>query len=156
MKKVTPGDIDTALARFLFHYRTTPHSTTGVSPAELLLGCQLRTHNTLLQPQPHNHVRNALYRQKSVHDVHAKEQTFHIGDPVFVKNFSNQGTNWLPEKRLPRPREHSPLLSALTRDTPTHWPYLSPTIPDQVQYPSGDYDFLTSSQPVRPPLIWRA
>ena len=34
----TSGDIDTCLSRFLFQYRLTPHSTTGRSPAELLLG----------------------------------------------------------------------------------------------------------------------
>ena len=48
MKKVTPEDIDTALARFLFYYRTTPQSTTGMSPAELFLGRQPRTHVTEL------------------------------------------------------------------------------------------------------------
>ena len=93
MKKVAPGDIDTALARFLFHYRTTPHCTTGLSPAELLLGRQLRTHKTLLRPQPRNRIQNTQYRQKSAHNVHAKERAFHLGDPVFVKNFSNQGTD---------------------------------------------------------------
>lgn len=31
-----------ALEDFLFHYRTTPHTVTGISPAELLMGRQLR------------------------------------------------------------------------------------------------------------------
>ncbi|XP_041379597.1 uncharacterized protein K02A2.6-like [Gigantopelta aegis] len=35
LKKITNGDIETRLARLLYHYRITPHSTTGVSPAEL-------------------------------------------------------------------------------------------------------------------------
>ena len=37
-KSSTVDDMETRVSRFLFRYRTTPHSTTGVSPAELLLG----------------------------------------------------------------------------------------------------------------------
>ena len=36
MKKQLSGTIQTKLSRFLFHYRLTPHTTTGVAPAELL------------------------------------------------------------------------------------------------------------------------
>ena len=35
-----------ALVRYLFYYRTTPHSTTGRTPAELHVGRQLRTRST--------------------------------------------------------------------------------------------------------------
>ena len=37
LKKSEPGDIDKQLARLLFHYSTTPHATTGISPAKLLM-----------------------------------------------------------------------------------------------------------------------
>ena len=50
LKKTSDGDMDTKLVRFLFHYRTTPHSTIGLSPAELLMGRKLRSHLDLLQP----------------------------------------------------------------------------------------------------------
>ena len=30
------------MCNFLFHYRTTPHSVTGISPGELLMGRKLR------------------------------------------------------------------------------------------------------------------
>ena len=33
---MTGGTIESQVSRFLFKYRTTPHSTTGVSPAELM------------------------------------------------------------------------------------------------------------------------
>ena len=38
--KKDPGGVslDTQIARFLFHYQITPHSTTGIAPAELLMG----------------------------------------------------------------------------------------------------------------------
>ena len=42
-KSASEGNIDTRLARFLFHYRTTPNSTTVVFPAELLMGRKLKT-----------------------------------------------------------------------------------------------------------------
>ena len=48
-KSASEGDIDTRLARFLFHYRTT-NSTTGVSPAKLLMGRKLKTHLDKLRP----------------------------------------------------------------------------------------------------------
>ena len=38
LKKVTEGTIRSRLAQLLFAYRIMPHSTTGVSPSELLLG----------------------------------------------------------------------------------------------------------------------
>ena len=45
MKKAPPNtSIETRVSRFLFHYRLTPHSTTGISPAELLLSRRPRTH----------------------------------------------------------------------------------------------------------------
>ena len=37
IKKQTSGTIKTKISRFLFQYRITPHTTTGVSPAQLLL-----------------------------------------------------------------------------------------------------------------------
>ena len=38
LKKITQGNIRTHLAKILKAYRITPHSTTGLSPAEMLLG----------------------------------------------------------------------------------------------------------------------
>ncbi len=38
MKKLQEGSLETKISRFLFNYRLTPHSSTGVSPAELMFG----------------------------------------------------------------------------------------------------------------------
>ena len=38
MKRGTTADLETRLTRFLYQYRITPHTTTGISPAELLMG----------------------------------------------------------------------------------------------------------------------
>ena len=44
------GDLKTKLARFLFDYRITPHSTTGIAPAELLMHRQLKSRLHLIRP----------------------------------------------------------------------------------------------------------
>ena len=51
MRKMTEGSLRQKLARFLFSYRTTPHSTTGVSPAELLMNRKLKSVLDLLNPR---------------------------------------------------------------------------------------------------------
>ena len=44
------------LASFLFGYRSTPHTTTGLLPSALFLGWELRTHLDLLKPNCEDHV----------------------------------------------------------------------------------------------------
>ena len=50
MKRVSGGSVENKVSWFLFKYRVTPHSTTGVPPAELIFGRQLCTTLDLLQP----------------------------------------------------------------------------------------------------------
>ena len=38
LRKMGDGSLETRLSRYLFHYRISTHSTTGVSPAELMMG----------------------------------------------------------------------------------------------------------------------
>ena len=80
------GDMDTRLARILYRYRMMPHTTTGVSPAELLMGRKLRSHLDLLQPDMSSHVMIKQAAQKSGFDKSSKERTLKIGDPVYVRN----------------------------------------------------------------------
>ena len=96
MKKATEGDIETKLSRFLFHYRIMPQSTTGVSPAELLLKRKPRSHLNILKPNISSRVQTNQLRQKSGHDQGAKDRYFRISDPVFVRNFATTGPTWLP------------------------------------------------------------
>ena len=46
LKKQSSGSLQARLSRFLFQYRITPHSSTGKSPAELLMGRRLTSHLT--------------------------------------------------------------------------------------------------------------
>lgn len=50
LKHCSGKDWRMKLDRFLFQYRVTPHSTTGISPAELMFGRKLRTVFDLVHP----------------------------------------------------------------------------------------------------------
>ena len=67
------GTISDKIARFLFSYRNLPHSTTGVSPTELMFGRQLRSRLDLLKPSLESRVEDNQQRQKEGHDQHARE-----------------------------------------------------------------------------------
>ena len=95
MKKASnTGSIESRMARMLFQYRITPHSTTGVSPAELLFGQRIQSHLGQLIPDLATKVESKQAAQKRNHDNHTDIHTFQIGDPVFVRNYT-KGPTWL-------------------------------------------------------------
>ena len=94
MKKATTSDLETRLSRFLFQYCITPHTTAGVSPAELLMGRQPRSHLNLMRPQVGSRVQANQFRQKVAHDKRARNRSFELGGTVFIKNFAD-GPTWL-------------------------------------------------------------
>ena len=59
-KSGTP-DLQQELSRFLFHYRSTPHTTTGSSPAQLLMGRRLKTRPDFLRPNLAARVEKSQY-----------------------------------------------------------------------------------------------
>ena len=95
LKKVTSGTMNTRLAKVLFNYRITPHSTTGVSPAKLLLHRQPRTRLDLLLLNTPLRVEEKHESQKKSHDLRARERSFQSNDLVYVKNFGT-GLRWIP------------------------------------------------------------
>ena len=97
--RVDPGTLQQKLARFLMAYRSTPHTTTGVTPAELFLGRQIHTRLDLLKPGVRNTVMKKQAVQKKAHDVHAKNRNFQVGQAVLVLNF-REGPRWIPGKIL--------------------------------------------------------
>ena len=94
LKKITSGTLEDRLSQFLFQYRLTPHSTTGTSPAELLMGRKPRSTLDLIKPNIADRVCQNQQRQKVAHDQGTIERNFEIGTPVFVKNFA-PGPAWL-------------------------------------------------------------
>ena len=95
LRKMTEGSLSNKLARFLFHYRNTPHSTTGMIPAELLMGRKLRSRLDLVKPNLQQYARDKQEHQRWQHDLHATQRTFGEGEEVFVKNH-RAGDPWLP------------------------------------------------------------
>lgn len=89
MKKMdkSNGSLMTKLQRFLLNYRTTPQTTTGVAPAELLINRKLRTKLDFVKPEIRKRVGTRQQKFKQYHDFHARKRTFGEGDMVMVKNF---------------------------------------------------------------------
>ena len=87
------GDINTRLSRFLFQYRMTPHSVTGVAPSELLMKRKLRTHLDMVKPDIAQKVKAKQYQTLA----NSEERRFVIGDNVLVRSWGS-GPKWLPGK----------------------------------------------------------
>ena len=95
MKRADPQEaLSTRVSRFLFKYRLTPHSTTGISPSELLLGHRPRLHFDFMVPNLATKVRNKQTTQKAQHDKKSRARTFSVGSNVLVRNFTT-GPEWL-------------------------------------------------------------
>jgi hypothetical protein len=83
------------LNKFLFKYRITPQTSTGLSPAELRWNCKLKSHLDLLKPCLSKRVKVKQMKQKMYHDKKIARQQFKVGDPVYVYPGANK-TVWLP------------------------------------------------------------
>ena len=97
MRKLKDGSLDTKLSRFLFKYRMTPQSTTGVTPAELMFGRRLRSPLDNVRPDLDKKHRQNQEKQKQAHDRRARHREFQVGDSVYAKNYGS-GNAWLPGK----------------------------------------------------------
>ena len=72
----------------LFQYRITPQTTTGVSPAELMLGRRLHSRLDCLKPKLDKHVEKNQSRQKQFYDAQSRDHDMGKGDSVYVKYFT--------------------------------------------------------------------
>ena len=87
--------MQTKLSRFLLSYRTTPNSTTGLTPSELFLKRRIRTRLDLLKPQVATQVEKKQALQKQYHDKGSRMREFDIGQRVLVENLRGE-PKWLP------------------------------------------------------------
>jgi len=87
------GTIESKVERFLFSYRNTPHSTTGVCPAEMLMNRRPRTVLSMVLPS----MKSVL--QKANDDMSAKKRMnvreFTVGERVLARNYGG-GQKWIP------------------------------------------------------------
>ena len=90
------GSLQTRLHRFLLSYPSSPHSSTGQSPAELLLGRQLRTRLDVFRPSLRQSVELKQHAWKNARDLHSSDRLFTVGDPVYVCLVPGPGAPWVP------------------------------------------------------------
>ena len=80
------GPLETRLAKFLFHYRITPQTSTGVSPAQMLFGRPLRSRLDLVFPD----VGTRIQKEPDPGRV----RTFLVSDRVWCRDFTRG--KWIP------------------------------------------------------------
>ena len=99
LKKQSGGSLTDQIARMLFQYRITPHTTTGIAPADLLMGRTLRSRLDILKPHVEQRVQDKQLRQKVDHDKLSRTRHFSTGDHIFVRNYA-KGEKWVPAKLI--------------------------------------------------------
>ncbi len=100
------GKVPDVLSRFLFGYRSIPHSTTNLSPAELFLKRKFRTVLDLLRPNITDLTNTVRKRYQFNLDRHTRERQFNIGNNVIVRDFRNNQNKvkWTPGVLIDRTR----------------------------------------------------
>ena len=89
----TPTQLEGSVLDFLAKYRSTPHTLTNCSPAEMLNKRRLRTTLDLLHPYQ-SEITQGRLRQKVNYDSHTKPREYVIGDAVWIRNF-HSGSHWI-------------------------------------------------------------
>ena len=84
------------LANFLLHYRSTPHSVTGVAPSTLLYKREMKTVLDLMRPDVANHLRQNA--EKRNHNFRARIRVIEVGDAVMVQVHHGNTVTWEPGK----------------------------------------------------------
>lgn len=93
LRRMERGDMATKLARFLLSQHILPHSTTGKSPAELLMGRRLHTALDRLHPDLQTEMVDKQEKQALRGRQGVRE--FELQDTVFIRNYL-AGPKWLP------------------------------------------------------------
>ena len=86
LAKLKDGSMETRLARYLMTCRVTPHSTTGTSPSELLMGRKLRTQLDAVHPSITGTVHRKQDKMEENYNKKSKVRCFHPGDNIYVKS----------------------------------------------------------------------
>ena len=95
LKRTEGVTIQERLSKFLFTYRLTPQSTTGVPPSTLLMGRRIRSRLDGLFPDMSTRIEDQQSKQAKNHDTTKPLRSFRVGDRVYVKDFS---VTWTPGK----------------------------------------------------------
>lgn len=88
--KDEPRTLADKLARCLLSYRITPHTVTGCIPAELLIGCRIRTRLDICIQ-----ICWLECRKKIKLGNHTKRRNFLLGDPLMVRDYRDRERPWI-------------------------------------------------------------
>ena len=83
------------VSRIRARYRITTQTSTGVAPAELLLGRKPRSRLDLVYPEINRKMRQSQASRKLAHDWHTKDRTMLEGEAVYASNFRSV-PKWMP------------------------------------------------------------
>jgi transposase InsO family protein len=104
LKEETNWQPDMAMNQFLLKYRVTPHTATGISPAEIMFGRKVRTLLDLVNPSQNSleeggemHQEKYTERMKRNFDRKTRKRSFEIGQNVFARNY-REGSKWMPAR----------------------------------------------------------
>ena len=84
------GSLQRRLSKFLMTYRTTPHASTGKTPAESLYGRNLRTRLDLLRPD--RDLQRAESQEQMAANVGGTPRAFSCGQEIWVRSYT--GPKW--------------------------------------------------------------
>lgn len=92
VKKIVQGgeSVNNAIRNFLFDYRSTPHCTTGKTPAKLMNNRELKTRFDLLRPQLREKV-NVKQEKLIAAGLHLRKAKLEPGDTVMINNYGVSG-----------------------------------------------------------------
>ena len=93
--RISATTLQERVSKFLFKYRLTPHSVTGVAPSELLFGRRIRCRLDSWFPDTSQRVDSQQQKQKQAHDSTVPLRSFHVGDTVYAENFTRSSPKWL-------------------------------------------------------------
>ena len=95
--KKLDSNMDHRLASFLLQNRITPHTVTGKTPSEMLMGRKLRTKLDLMHLDSCKKILETQLHQNE--SSKAKSWSFCIDDSVFARNYwDNHNPEWVPAK----------------------------------------------------------
>ena len=98
LKRTEGATIQERISKFLFTYRLTPQTTTGVAPAQLLMGRRPRSRLDRLFPDMSQRVEKQQSKQAEQHDTAKPLRSFKVDDTVYIKDFSTPNLTWIPGK----------------------------------------------------------
>ena len=78
------------LSLFLLTYHSTPHATTGISPAELFLKWNIRIRLDLIRPSVRSYIQDKQATLKEQSEESAQVQNFSVGQTVLVRNMREE------------------------------------------------------------------